>query len=351
MRRTTVGMLWLVWPAALAAQVDVRVVGNDGPISAVRVDVWGTAELLATLTTDADGRVRVDSLQFRDSRRLSFSHLMYRTRILPSSLLEDGTVIELEARALEVEGITVLVDARSCPQPDDPEARRRWRVASSGYSSVTGYQESFARTLSAVGMVRSTELFDVPVERLQPASSWRTAATWPTEPGTYPLLEARVETDGYVWERGLTTGSRHLNWAYPTFEGRHAYHFATETFGGLHSFFLVAEDQGVSTIGFCPGPALTGLPSIRGTIVLSEVEGLLSAEWRFQSPKPDEEAGGEVLFATYVGSVGGDAHLMAARGLFYRHNGKDPPYPDLPRDYFRVIHVYTEWRVGEGEGH
>lgn len=350
MRRTLSVVLWVMWPTVVVGQVDFVVTAGGSPVPAVRVDVWGTAELLGTVSTDARGHSTVGADQWDRARRISLSHLGYQTLILSTSLIESGSAIALEPRATEIAGVSVLVDARGCPQPDDPEARRRWELARSGYSAQTGYQASFVRELRLEGSVREPELFDLPIERMRPTNSWRTEATWPTEPGTYPLLEGVVENAGYVWERGSSSNPRDLNWAYPRFEGRHAYHFGTDLFGRLHTFFMVRETEGRTTVGFCSAPQRSSLPSMHGTIVLDELEGLLSAEWRFASSDPDEGAGGEVLFASYPDSTGRESHLMAARGLFFRHNGKEPPYPDLPRDYYRSLHLYTAWSVGAGPG-
>ena len=38
-------------------------------------------------------------------------------------------------------------------------------------------------------------------------------------------------------------------------------------------------------------------------------------------------------------------HLVASRGLFYRHSGTERPYPDLPRTYVREVTTKMRWYV------
>jgi hypothetical protein len=157
-------------------------------------------------------------------------------------------------------------------------------------------------------------------------------------------LDERIERAGYAWPPFTIDGpTLHTNgWGYPAFHMRAAHHFASPVFGALHDFaaFDVSDER--ATLVFCGNGRANG-PSIHGTITLIPGRAFVDAEWRFQTPAPDEGAGGSVTFATFVDGAGSPPHLVSSGGLFYRHNGIEPPYPDLPRTYEREISANVRW--------
>lgn len=338
-----------LWGSPVEGQVHLRVQTMEGrPVAGVQVDVWGATERLGTFATDGAGRVLLDTPALEGARRVSFSHLGFTTLVASMEQVEHGSPIRLEPRPLDLPGLTVSVEADPCTRPPTQEARRAWEAAASRYAKDTGTLKTHAAGLFTSGMRRQPELFDVDESRLRPTSVYWAPAAWPPEQGKFTLLEEAVRREGYATRPTMEQtlgGARHLNWIYPQLDGRHAYHFVTDAFGGLHDFRVVAEGPHGSVLAFCPNGALGGLPGMRGTIAVS-ADGLLgSATWRFTVTDPDEGAGGEVIFMSFLEPGEVLPHLVPARGLFFRHNGRTPPFPDLPRDYYRVLRINTSWRV------
>lgn len=337
------------WSAPLPGQVHVLVQTMEGrPIAGVQVDVWGAADRLGTFATDGGGRVRLEASTLAAARRVSFSHLGFRTFVAPKEEVEQGLPVRLERRPVEISGLTVSVEADPCARPPTADARLIWESAASRYARDTGTLETRAEGLIASGMRRQPELFDTDESGLQPTSVYWAPAAWPPEPGMFTLLEETVRREGYATRPKMgqvLAGGRHLNWVYPHFDGRHAYHFVTGTFGELHDFRVVTAGPHGSVLAFCPNGALGELPAMRGTLAIS-ADGLLgSAEWRFTATDPDEGAGGEVIFMSFLEPGEVLPHLVPARGLFFRHSGRGPSFAGRPRDYYYVLRINTSWRV------
>lgn len=101
---------------------------------------------------------------------------------------------------------------------------------------------------------------------------------------------------------------------------------------------------------FCPrGNGDRG--SVRGVVRLNPEVGFLNADWRFAVPERDEGAGGSVELYALAEASDARPHLMAARGIFFRHSGREPPYPDLPRSYGRESVEVTGWTVHPAWSH
>lgn len=336
--------LFAVLTGMAEGQVSLTIVdGSGAPVPAVSVHVLGTAEVIQELYTGTDGTVLIDTPRWPDVRRLSLSHLGFRTRILQADALPiDGTIL-IEPQPVGIEGFEVEARGELCPIAPDDGARALWSEVASRYADDTGRRRLAGTSLRGAGPVREPYLYRVDSDRLEPSED-RIA------PGVYrpgvrrgESLEQRVEEDGYAWKPPrITYGVRTLAWEYPRLESWHAYHFATEAFGRLHDFTVVGERYGRTILAFCPAGGADGL---RGLLEVVPGHRLVHAEWLIGSDEPHEGAGGEVVFQTYHESQGRKPHLLAWRGIFFRHSGRTPPYPELGRDYFREVRDEMEWRV------
>lgn len=339
-------LVLLVSARPASAQVMLTIVdGSGAPVPAVSVHVLGTAEIIQELYSGTDGTVVIDTPRWPDVRRLSMSHLGFRTRILQADALPvDGTVL-IEPQPLGIEGFEVEARGELCPILPDPAAREVWQEVAARYAADTGRRRLVGTSLRGAGPVREPYLYRVDSDGLERTED-RIA------PGVYrpgfargEPLERRIEEEGYAWEPPpVTYGVRTLAWEYPRLESTHAYHFATEAFGRLHDFALVGERYGRTTLVFCPRRADRD-DGLRGLLEVVPGTRFVHAEWIFRTDEPREGAGGEVVFQTYHEGRTRRPHLLAWRGIFFRHSGHTPPYPELGRDYFREVRDEMEWRV------
>ena len=113
---------------------------------------------------------------------------------------------------------------------------------------------------------------------------------------------------------------------------------SSPTFGEQHDFALVRVSEGQTTLAFC-GKAAG--PTIHGLITLVPGDSMISAEWRFETPDPEEEAGGSVSFASYHDAAG-QRHLVANRGLFFRRSGSGTR-EDASTRFVRLVSSEMRW--------
>lgn len=344
---TATALLTLANPAT--AQVSLTVVDAGGlPVPAVSIHVLGTAEVIQELFTGVDGVVVIDTPRWPDVRRLSISHLGFRTRIFQADALPIDGVIFLERDPVGIEGLEVEARGELCPIDPDPRGREIWAAVAARYASDTGRRRFAGTSKQGSGSVREQHLYRVDSGRLRATEDRVATPVYRAVDRRERFLESFVEEDGYIWSPPrITYGSRTLAWEYPRFETTHAYHFATEVFGRLHDFAVASERYGRTTLAFCPR---AGAPDhgLRGLIEVVPGNRFVHAEWLFSTGDPEEGAGGEVVFQAFHESRNRRPHLLAWRGLFFRHSGKTPPYPELGRDYYREVRDEMEWRVLPG---
>lgn len=319
--------------------------GEDVGVNGVWVEVWGSGARLAAVVTNESGAFSFQSLDRTQVSRISFSHIAYETVVIDPDGSPEPLRVVLNRRALALPELTVVVAQERCPTQDHPGARELWRAASERYSDHTAGRGQAAWILSTSNDVMDYEIGRYSSDELQEGEHYWVGAVWPPEPGRYETLDSIIARQGYASRhRGSTTGRRSLNWVYPELEGRYAHHFQGELFGRLHNFAFVDSNRDVHVIAFCPRDQ--DQPTISGVIRISSDTTLLEARWRFQTPEPVEDAGAEVVFTSFREHSSDRPHLMAARGLFWRHDGREPPFPNAPRSYFQRVQIRTSWAVG-----
>lgn len=335
------------WSAELSAQVLGHVRMDDGePLPGAEVVFWGSGQPLGSSVTDRAGRFEAPNLS-AEIERLSVHYIGFGTEIVAGDRLSAGPLeIHLSALPVSLPELAVFVTRDICNEPEAPAARALWEQTRRRYRQDTGMRGGLAWGRGLETDIPGDQLGDYSDSRLvQWGRGW---GVWPSGQGQLePTLEERVEEFGYAWNPGRGTSGtdrRHLNWSYPEFEQRHAYHFVTDSFGARHTFHLLKE--GSSEVVFCP--ADRDRPRIQGRLVLSPEGGFISLRWTAQTGDPDEGAGGEVLFSEALDPFGG-RHLVSGRGTFWRHNGQKPLYPELPRDYYQLILVNSGWDISADE--
>lgn len=140
------------------------------------------------------------------------------------------------------------------------------------------------------------------------------------------LLPTKFTDISQVWEA----------WAYPPLDGELASHFIDPVFAARNNLRLVTEG-GERLLLFCGKLRFRQQPYIAGALVLRADTTLGRARWRFRTPAPDEEAGGEVEFGNYDSSLG-LPHLLPTVATYHRRRSLL---------YFHRKQVFTRWQVGE----
>jgi hypothetical protein len=341
----------LAWASYLsapaAAQVSIRVVDAGGaPVSAVRVDVYGRGEVLSTASTSGLGVAELSPERWSEARRLSLSHLGYQTLIVQVEDIPADGVIGIEPEAVPIDALSVDV-GQLCPIVDESRARDLWSQVASLYATDTASRAWFAYLSSYGGYVREDGLF----RASDSETTSLVAAGGPYDVLRSDLtsrgLDAQVSSDGYAWPPAVIDGTKSRGvgaWSYPELHQRAAHHFASRVFGAVHDFAVATEAEERVTLVFCGNERSSDRPTMNGAISLIPGRTFLGAEWRFETDEPDEGAGGSVTFGPFVDGSG-SVHLVATRGLFYRHSGVEPPYPDLPRSFVRDVVTHVEWHL------
>jgi hypothetical protein len=329
--RTLFLLTWglLVLAAAAAAQVGGTVTGPDArPVPDATVELWGTDARLGSTVTDAGGRFRFpagpsDSAKTVAVRRIGYAPL---TRaVTPPASLE----VRLEALAVSLPELRSGTVRRVCPNREDPAARALWEAGR------RRYDEAFRGT-AFVGLTWDGTLDPEEVGLVDEARMQRFTSVVGGQP---VRLERLVERWGYAspkaagWVPWGMSWDDFFAWAYPSLHDHDARHFADQVFGRLHTLSVQARGGGETTLAFCPRDR--SRPSIEGTLVVGADTAFHSAAWSFRTPKPREDAGGEVVFAPPSSARW---PLLPARGTFWRRLGGS-------RRYWQRTATYTAWIV------
>ncbi len=331
----------------LAAQVTIQVVDPNGrPVPAVQISVLGRGELIGATSTSADGLADLTFERWSEAQRITLTHVGFETLIVQVADIPPDGLIRFEPQATAIEGLTVEAPDL-CPVEDDERARRLWSEVASRYSVETGSRAWFASLSRYGGPVREQDLHRIPNSGFVNQIAAGGSGVIHGEDHTPRSLDDRIWNEGYAWPPlvvGGTTRSRDLAWTYPELDRTHAYHFASPVFGALHDFAVASESDGRATLVYCGNGEGRGA-TMRGIISLVPGDAFVSADWRFEVPARDENAAGSVSFASYEGGSDAKPHLVASRGLFFRHSGPARPYPDLPMTYARFGTARVEWHL------
>ena len=333
-------------PVSGAAQTTVRTVGPEGqPIGDVQVEWWAPGEMLGAVLTGPDGVAEAPPADWAAAVRLHFRHVATEARIVQMrDLPQDGT-IRLEPKAIPIAGLAVEV-GDWCSEAGNPDARHEWSTVAARYSSDTGFRAKSARFRRSKDRVRAEELgFGGGVDGQAVNFADSGGGVIHGDDRTFRPLAERARVDGYAWRPFFNTVSiRSFEWSYPELDRRHAYHFASPSFGELHDFRIVREDGDAVTLAFC-GSRGRDRPILNGVLELIRGERFVAAEWRFVIPGASDRAGGFATFGSVTDSFGDAPHLVATEGAFYRESSEGADRYVIERT------LDAEWRVLRDEDH
>ncbi|MET0398514.1 MAG: carboxypeptidase-like regulatory domain-containing protein [Longimicrobiaceae bacterium] len=317
-----------------AAQLRGVIADPDGrPVPGATVELWGASARLGRTTTDARGEFGFTAEAAAGAgavtvQRIGFAPL---TRaVAPPASLE----LRLEPLAVPLPELRSRTARRACPNREEPAARRLWEAARRRYDAGIASRgiSSVSRTWS--GIVDARDVGIVDEDRMHGATAGGHGEATGVDGMVRRWGYAAPKSLGYIpW--GISWQDDFFAWSYPALHERYAYHFAGDTFGALHALSVLSAGDGATTLGFCPrGRERT---AIEGTLTLGADGSFLSAAWSFRTPRPREDAGGEVVFAPRSTGV---RPLLPVRGVFWRRMGGS-------RRYWQRASTYTAWFVGQ----
>jgi hypothetical protein len=314
--------LLLALAQPLRAQLTGRVVDSaERSLPAATVELWSATHRLAVATSDGDGRFTLPT--FPDATTVSAHRIGYQTVSLAAPSAAE-IVIRLAAAPVLLDGIRASAGDRArCPARDDPRARVLWELARARYRSDQG----------AVNVRIAAESYegDAPREgigELQGLDARR------QDYSTESTRRRGVDADGLLYgSYGRLSPVVQSQWEYAPLAWGLNPHFVTGRFGQMHTLTQLAERGDIVVLGFCPRGR--GAPAIEGTMTLTRDGILRSARWLYRTPRPRDEAGGEVDYLPPSPATGN--LLLARRSLFWRAL--------FGRFHFREDR-YTGWEVG-----
>lgn len=309
-----------------AAQVRGRVVdAADRPVPGALVEVWVDARLAAGTQTDADGRfvLAVEA----EGGMLTVRRLGLQTRTIRLAAADTALAVRMEVQPVVLQPVSVAATRRrTCPNREDPRARVLWermrgRYWQSGEDSVFVF--GFMEIRGGTG---------------QKADAWnpaagRTGAGWTT--GALVIADPELMAlTGYADDAAGGAGERTASWSYRALDQGAIQDITGEYFGSAHTFSILHQAAGETTIAFCPRGRMGRTGQIEGTLVLGADTTLQRAQWSFRTPRPDEDAGGEASYYPPDPALG--RALLTRESVFWR---KTNP----PRYYFEG-HRFSGWQ-------
>lgn len=311
----------------LAAQVSGRVTEEESgqPIAGATVELWASLRRTAQATTDADGRFAFDARAAEGATGVRAHRLGLQSVSLALGGETRDLAIRMAPAPLEVAGVTSAAAParrRVCPNREDPRARALWTRMRARYAVPD--------SLPAIRLFSEQYDAEVPYDEIGVVDTIRPR-------------QARFETLPRVGVDGTLSGAYArpmrvngvVHWEYAPLAWGFNQHFVRASFGERHTLSMVPNRRGQPVLAFCPRNGREA--GIEGTLTLAADTSLHSARWLYRTPRPRDEAGGEVQYLPPVITL--HQLLFADRSLFWRRRFGG-------RFYFR----HDRWRAWEISG-
>lgn len=223
--------------------------------------------------------------------------------------------------ATPIPALLVEISQTRCPANGVPAAIEALRAAGS-------HHDLNAATSSRLEVEARSERRHVPIEKV--ARGIESVETATMRRGSVPmgreLWLGRFEKGIFAVPIQISSlDGRHEAWEYPPFHADLAFYFLTEAFERAHEFMFLDDSRLV--VGYCAKDREETY--IDGRIVLHEDGRVVTIDWLFRTPGPQEGAGGRAVF--------GGPLPLPRRGVFWRR---------LPSgDYHEWVDEYLGWSV------
>jgi hypothetical protein len=316
-----------VLPGALSAQVRGIVVDQEShAIEDAVVELWSSTDRIAILRTSASGHFQFDHNYSQLIAGLVIRRIGFRPISFSIAATIDPVQVRMEGLPSQLSEVTIAT-ARGCPEKDEAPARAIIIQAQARYSHET----------DSVGIATSFQ-GSIDFSPAQPTlPPLETSQFTPGDRGSAGLSRQQwnghVSSHGYAWPSGGDLTGKYQEYEYPLLESDFAGHFADSLFSKLHAFHVESVSNQETRIMFC-GLRRKG-PYMDGVITLRADSSFERAAWSFHTQRPDELAGGEVVFVPLGGT---SSPLVAATGLFWRK--------EVGGNYFVEVENFLHWSIG-----
>ncbi len=312
-----------------AAQVEGTVVDRaQRPVTGALIELWLDSRRTAAARTDDEGRFEVAREDGGEMVMLTARRVGLATQTVQIHARDTTLLLTMDVQAVSLQALTVEASAsRRCPMQDDPRARALWTSMRSRYwqpddDTVLIYAFMERR----VGRGEKSDAYDP--EAGAASAGWTTGALVLAHPDL-------MSRSGYATRGGGGAGERTAYWTYRVLDQASAQDFSTDFFGSAHTLSLVSQSPDRMVIAFCPRERLRRTGQIQGTLVLRPDTTLSSARWRFHTPEPREDAGGEASYVPPDPEYG--RALLTQETFFWRRSGSAGLY------YFEA-RAFSGWR-------
>jgi hypothetical protein len=320
----------------VAQRVVVRVATPEGaPIADATVDFWQKTRRVLSLRTRKDGQATVERRQVSALSSVSARAIGFRTASVPASG-KDTVEVRLATIVPRLPEIVVEAMPRYACREDERNARSVWRAAVARYALLPlerGYWAS-GRGARDTFMLSSAA-----------APDSGEATRWGVSGPARAQSVQFIRDSGYAIRlkpgrrSGIVGAADPGPWWYPKLHTWNSDHFARPEFAALNALFVVSAGPTGWTIGYCSNRPKR--PGIAGQVRIDSAYRFVRAEWEFQTPKPKEDAGGEIVFL-----AGTRAALLPLESYFWR---RIDAAPSEDGRYRRESFRGDQWTIDLGE--
>jgi hypothetical protein len=331
-------LIALVSGRGQAQQLHGSVLSTGGvPVGNAVVAFWrGNSEIGRTFSDDSGHFSYLFS-----ANQIGTSLLARRIGFRPSSVTIGAdfkpVVVKMEPVVTPLPTEVVVASNGACNAiHGDDDAQRLLRSVAAHYLS---HDPSDA--LRAVMSWRSEELTVEEVGGIDDGS--RPPGEYATSGDARSAAYASLSREGYAIALKPGEGATILplgaffRWKYAALHRELSEHFIQREFIEYNRLTKRSESDGSFTIAFCGRNRRR--PYVSGFLRISSDSSLVSAEWSYKTPPPDEHAGGEVLFLAPRRDAG-LWQLIPARSAYWRQVG------GRARLFFSETSIYREWIIG-----
>jgi hypothetical protein len=263
---------------------------------------------------------------------LSVRRIGFETVVIDLASSDTTVTLRLLPRPIALAPLSVTAHARTCPNREDAHARALWERARARYWQPNHEPvELFGLMEVRRGVGARHDAFDREIGSV--TAGWTQGA---------PIIaHPTMSRTGYAISVTTSLGERSAFWFYRALDHGMMQDFTGDFFGGAHTISLVHSGSDRFVIGFCPRERLRRVGQIEGVLILNADTTLAGAQWRFRTPRPDEDAGGETVYYPPDRSL--RSVLLVEESWYWRRttNGR----------YYFENRNYTGWRTYEAADH
>ena len=326
------------------AQVAGQVRSPSGPLPQATVVLWDGTRELARITTDSGGRFRFAGAVAASASGLVVRRLVYAPRTIGVRPGDEALRLTLAPLTQSLPAAVVTATRRQCPFREDPAARAWWNAVRAGYAVAPPAVGQLAIMTWRRSDVPATEVAEIDEERIGPGAHGVT--------GRARLdYDASVAAHGYADRRAVSQAGTtvldeaYFAWWYPPLHREMVEEFVGARFGRHHVFRFMPAASGLdgsdtgkspARLLFCPRDR--AVPALEGAMEIASDSSISQIQWSFVTPKPREDAGGEVVLVPP--GPGPGRRVVPARGAYWRR------LAGRTDRYFQDVAIYRGWYWG-----